>query len=270
MKLFEKRKLANGKRIIYVFGIKIYQYYSARAYDDLFLYLEKLNKDNELIQNALSDPHGMGFLELLLNHAHVAQHHKFIFQKMPANAICIDGGANIGAFADICLHKNGIVHAFEPGEEAYNILNEKYKNNSKVILYKKAIHTKNSTVQFYNCQEENDDFLTYSQCNSLIKFSSEEHIHQTASSQIETCDFVEFIKKNFIDLNTEIYVVKLDIEGAEFEVLDSMIDNNVCSHIKYILVETHKRLFADGDEKLNQLKKKIEKNNITNIYLDWI
>lgn len=36
------------------------------------------------------------------------------------------------------------------------------------------------------------------------------------------------------------------------------------------MVETHERLFDNPNEKLNALKAKISKNNISNIYLDWI
>lgn len=36
------------------------------------------------------------------------------------------------------------------------------------------------------------------------------------------------------------------------------------------MVETHERFFNDGIQKINLLKEKIRKNNITNIFLDWI
>lgn len=65
-------------------------------------------------------------------------------------------------------------------------------------------------------------------------------------------------------------MIKLDIEGAEFDILNDLIDQKLYKKIEYIMVETHERFFNDGIQKINLLKEKIRKNNITNIFLDWI
>lgn len=60
------------------------------------------------------------------------------------------------------------------------------------------------------------------------------------------------------------------IEGAEFDVLQTIIDKQIYKHINYIICETHERFFVDGNAKMQHLHAQIEQNNITNIFLDWI
>ena len=65
------------------------------------------------------------------------------------------------------------------------------------------------------------------------------------------------------------YLIKLDIEGAEFDVIHQLIDKKMCSSFNYMVCETHERLFSDGEEKITALKKRLKEQNINNIFLDW-
>ena len=65
------------------------------------------------------------------------------------------------------------------------------------------------------------------------------------------------------------YLIKLDIEGAEFDVINQLIDKKLSSSFDYMVCETHERLFSDGEAKLTALKKRLKEQNIYNIFLDW-
>ena len=73
----------------------------------------------------------MGNLSLLLRNAKVAMKHQVIFQKMREGDVCIDGGANVGVFTDICKHQGALVYAFEPNADAFKILE---KNIVQIII----------------------------------------------------------------------------------------------------------------------------------------
>ncbi|MDO4937836.1 MAG: FkbM family methyltransferase, partial [Sutterellaceae bacterium] len=66
------------------------------------------------------------------------------------------------------------------------------------------------------------------------------------------------------------YLVKLDIEGAEFDVLNKLIDSNLCDAFDHLVCETHERFFKDGDKRMVELNQKLKDRNIKNVYLDWI
>lgn len=92
---------------------------------------------------------------------------------------------------------------------------------------------------------------------------------QSAGYDVQMIDFCAFLKKLMTE-HGKIHLVKLDIEGAEFEVLDAILEQNLFSHIDYLMVETHERFFTNSKAKIRQLQTKIRQKNATNIYLDWV
>lgn len=88
--------------------------------------------------------------------------------------------------------------------------------------------------------------------------------------EVESIKLTQFIKENILDNNNIIYILKLDVEGAEFDILEDIINENIYMNICHIFVETHERFFEDGKEKIERIKNLIKSKNIKNIYLDWI
>ena len=258
---------ANRCRILYFFGLKLN--ISLKRKKQLKL-RRLIQEETKIFLGAMADPNGLGFLELMLTHANVSQKHKYIFQQMPENAICIDAGANIGVFSDICLNRQAKVYSFEPNQIAFDILRRKYRNNHDIYLYKKAVWVEETTLDFFSTELQKDNFLLYSQGNSLIKNHGEDGYSHTTKETVEACDFNQFIIDTFVSHNKHIYLLKMDIEGAEFEVLNKLIDKDLHKNFEFILVETHERFFDDGDCKIKELQKKIKEKNINNIFLDWV
>ncbi|BDB64979.1 hypothetical protein T36_1441 [Helicobacter cinaedi] len=60
------------------------------------------------------------------------------------------------------------------------------------------------------------------------------------------------------------------MEGNEFDIMESLLGQDLHKHIGYIACETHERFFSDGEEKLAKLKQSIEEKSAKNVFLDWI
>ena len=82
-------------------------------------------------------------------------------------------------------------------------------------------------------------------------------------------DFCAFVSE-IIAKHGKIDFIKLDIEGAEFEVLEALIAQDLYKNVEYIMVETHERLFENPRTKIDELKAQITQKHIKNIYLDWV
>ncbi len=123
-------------------------------------------------------------------------------------------------------------------------------------------------MEFFHQSSEDENFLDKSQWATLVKYTMDIGDKQISKEQVQAIDFCRFLEE-ILRQHKEIYVVKLDIEGSEFEVLKQMIAKNLYKDIKYIFAETHERFFADGDQKMKELQDLIQQKNITNIYLDW-
>lgn len=180
--------------------------------------------------------------------------------------IVVDCGANVGIFTDLFQKLGAIVYAFEPNPYAFKVLNERFDTSSSVFLKKQAVSTsKRKGIQkFFFHKEHEKDKIEYSQGSSLL--SEKPNVNKEDYVDVEVIDFSEFITS----LSKDIKILKIDIEGAEVELIHDLIDKNLIQGIPYVFVETHDRKILDLREETNRLRKRIKENNLNNIRLDWI
>ncbi|QLI04789.1 methyltransferase [Candidatus Campylobacter infans] len=275
--MFKKIKYDSGKREIYFGKKKIFQYINQNKFVE---FVEKLSNNlihtysstldvNKISYDLRNGGAGFYAFDFLLKRANIAfKYHKIFYDlylrgQNNEKLIFIDGGCHNGVFSDIALACGAVSYAFEPNIYLCAFLNNLYKDNPNFILAQQAISNKNEKTIFYNLA---DDIV--SQGASIVKSNARANL-QKQGYEVDMIDFCE-VTKELLQRHGKINFIKLDIEGAEFDVLDAFIEQNLCEKIEYIMVETHERLFDNPNEKLNALKAKISKNNISNIYLDWI
>jgi FkbM family methyltransferase len=230
--------------------------------------LSKLEDKLNLIVAAVSDDKGMGRLNLLMEHAHVEKKYHFIFQKMRSGDVCVDCGVNVGIATDIMRFMGGLVYGFEPHPDLFKFLSQKYQNDEKVILQNSAVWDKNDTLDFQISSIENENVVALSASSSL--FSNITFKNNFKSVRVPVIDLTELIELEILKKHNEIYLLKIDIEGAEFDLIEKIISTGLYRKIKYIVCETHERNFENGLEKITRLHSLIKENKIENIFLDWI
>lgn len=81
---------------------------------------------------------------------------------------------------------------------------------------------------------------------------------------VDEHNMVEVQMKSFIDIVSEnnhsyIDVLKMDIEGSEYAVMDSILESSI--EIKQILLEIHERFFDNGIEKTKKLLHSLHKHD---------
>lgn len=148
-----------------------------------------------------------------------------------ARKIFIDGGANVGQSARSFLaewpNSNEYeVFCFEPsrGENIKNSLKALSEQFNNVQVIPAAIWVKDEEITFY------DEERTSS---SVIK----EKLKGVKGISVKAIDLSEWIKDNFSD-DDEI-ILKLDIEGAEYEVLEKLVQEGVTYSIDKVFIEIH-------------------------------
>lgn len=168
------------------------------AHNPFFKILAGLGRSmNRLYENRNHDVHSNGELTVL----------KKLSSIKPT--VIFDGGANVG---DYCSLANKIIpactiYAFEPVEATYQRLVNNTSNIPNIVPVKKGLFKEN--------------------CTSVINlFNSNEHSSlydiqglKTASDRTQQIELVcgdDFIKENNI---SSIDLLKLDVEGAEFDAL---------------------------------------------------
>lgn len=143
--------------------------------------------------------------------------------------IFIDGGANKGqsikwfrsTYKNIDEYE---IHCFEPNPNLFKY----FDNLDKVKLHTVGLWTDdNSDITFYIGTEDESSSIK----KEKTTFMSDKKI------EIKTIDFSKWIFNNFN--RNDFIVLKLDIEGAEYDVLDKMINDDTLSYINDLYVEFH-------------------------------
>lgn len=151
--------------------------------------------------------------------------------------IFIDGGCYTGdSISNFLTNKIGSNQtAIRPDANEYEIYGfdgiryDEWANitTNKISLNTKLLGTKDEFVLYYNKK--------YNKGNSI--FINNEMRSEYDVDEIEMIDLSRFIKTNFT-LNDYI-VLKLDIEGAEYDILEKMLDDGTINYINELYVEFH-------------------------------
>jgi FkbM family methyltransferase len=165
-----------------------------------------------------------------------------IYKKLNLNpnSIVIDGGGFEGEFIDNVLINYGCkIESFEPLQKEFDELKKKYFSNERVEISNLAIFSE--TKKLYLNQEG----ISSSIVNSNLGKNT---------IKINAIDIVEIIKnRKNIDL------LKLNVEGAEYEIMNRIIDTENLETFNSYLIQYHKSVKQSGklrDKIRNQLLNK--------------
>lgn len=213
---------------------------------------DHLTPENEINKPKINDN--------LRNHISFLDEDIFLNEK----SIIIDCGANIGDITSIFAQYNAQVYSFEPTASTFNILQNRFSKHNNVKCFKKAIWNKNVNIPIYHHVWSKYNEIHWSNGNSLLK--GKINVNENDYEIVEAIDFVEFIKL----LNKNIDLIKIDIEGAEIEVLNYLIDSGIISKVNKILCEVHDKKYKFLKSDTDRLRKKIKVLNLSNkINLEW-
>ncbi len=190
--------------------------------------------------------------------------------------IFLDCGTNKGQGFDSLSSKYELpedteVYMFEPNLKCFEIIKEKYPNYN---LLNKAVwnadEIKLLNVEFCPIEKDYVGGATNILTNNFKKpkYIKKEHMKQwppDKSQETECIDLSNFIQTNF-KMDDYIYL-KLDIEGAEYEVLDKTIIDGTLPYIDTIIVEWHERIRKTTKHSNRYYIKAFKQHNIN--YLEW-
>jgi FkbM family methyltransferase len=188
-----------------------------------------------------------------------------ILKKVDESSLIIDCGANVGDISALFLTKKASVIAFEPDPMAFGMIQKRFKGNKKIEIINKAVAHEAGTVKLYfHADQQQNSNSAFTVSSSIIQHKV--NINTDNSIEIETVDLDSFIAK----LDRKVDILKMDVEGAEIEILKKMIKNGTYKNIGLLLVETHETKIPGHKELVAELKATISRLKIKNIKLNWI
>jgi FkbM family methyltransferase len=156
------------------------------------------------------------------------------------NSIVFDLGGYLGEWSEKIFNKYGCeIFIFEPVKKYYDEINNKF-NNDKIKTFKLGLSDKDSNVDVYDDGAQSSVYLKSGQ-----------------KENINLVDYNNFINKNNIEF---IDLMKINIEGSEFDLLEYIIKNNLHLKIKNIQVQFHK-MFSDSESRRDKIRKELSKTH---------
>ncbi len=160
--------------------------------------------------------------EILIKKIYTKKH------KIKKNDIIVDVGAQIGVFSLYASKKAKKVIAIEPEPENYKLLLENIRlNNKKNIFPINSVVSKSEKEQRFQIINDTGGCSLY-QIRTQKRCSKKKRIFVTSVTLDYLFDSFKLSKIDFL---------KLDCEGAEYEILESSI--SVLPKIKVLVIECH-------------------------------
>ena len=158
-------------------------------------------------------------------------------RRLGPGDIAVDLGANIGEITQQLAETGAQVHAFEPDPETFSHLAARFADAPNVTLHNAAAGGRDDEVTLYRPASWADEAMrrSASKANSVADMAKARGF--TPSGTVPMIDFASFLN----ELPGDVQLVKVDIEGAEWELLEAVLDR-APDRFRAMFVETHERV----------------------------
>lgn len=187
-------------------------------------YVQKfVNIPSIMLSNSI--PYSINYIEFYVNH-------KYDHWLNKPHGLMVDVGANVGVFTKYMLDsgfaRNSVM--VECDVKALRDLNKYFRNNPLVTIIPKALHHSTEPVTFYHSPENPVISSTLSPDQLKNHLAG---VKGNVETKVDTVTIKELIDKyGVIDL------LKIDIEGAEYNIIEKAEDS-LFSSIKSLMIECH-------------------------------
>jgi len=190
-----------------------------------------------------------------------------IINKLDQKSIVLDIGANIGNVSSYILeNKSCKVYSFEPNVLCFEILKRRFIDDKRIKIYNLAISNFSGKTNLYlHHKSKGISDSTYLESSSL----------KETKDNVSKNNYIEINVFNIEDLLSKferIDLIKIDIEGSEYEIMPFLIKNRL--KIQCVLCELHGK--PDSDVELiknydftTKYQKLIKTLKEENLYGDW-
>lgn len=167
-----------------------------------------------------------------------------------SNGLILDIGSYVGEYTKKLLDKNPKMTfwLYEPIPEYYRACLVRFKDRENVSVYQKAVSADGRDIRM--------------QIDGLRS-------RQELKTNDEVLEFASINIQEIFDSVSEIELLKMNIEGMEYECLNQLILSNSLIKANYLLIQFH-NFESEAEKKRNLVIKAIEED-FTNVFtFEWI
>jgi FkbM family methyltransferase len=176
------------------------------------------------------------------------------FPELGSESVVFDVGGYKGDWSDILLKKYQCkLHIFEPASEFYSNIKNRFSNEIGVSAHRMGIGKNNTEFELKLCADGSGKFANGPSETAIIKNVS------------------EFFTEQKI---TKVDLMKINIEGGEYELLDALISYGLIGMVKRIQVQFHD-FFEDASEMRASITEKLTRTHFRSwsyyfVWEEWV
>lgn len=182
--------------------------------------------------------------------------------------LAVDCGANMGVVTERLATTGADVVAFEPDPFAFKTLEQKFANLPNVTLINAAVGVGSGTVRLMRADNFGDNPEGASVKSTIL--DGGRRIDAENAIEVPLIDFPSWVADQ-VKVRGEVAFIKMDIEGAELDILEKMDAEQLFQNVRCLVAETHERKFKDLRDRYKALRDKVSETYAPGkVNLDWI
>ena len=176
---------------------------------------------------------------------------------------CIDIGANVGDYTRTMAMYASYVYAIEPDPVAFDILTSVTKGLSNVIPINACGGISDAKTRIYRTKEFQSNPRMQTQGSSMFLSRGSNPDDAIESDQVNVIELIQ-------SLESEVGVIKIDAEGAEIPILESILEReDMLKRIRYVFAETHEHIWPELQQRYGEIRRRAAGTKGAIIDLSW-
>ena len=183
--------------------------------------------------------------------------------RLKKGDLVLDCGANVGRITRYLASTGAHIIAFEPDPRAFTQLQKRCGHLKNVTLRNEGVWDKQDVLPLFDHADGKEE-AAFTVGSSLIV--EKRNIDRSRSRPVQLIDLIEFIQNQ----PQQIALIKLDVEGAEINILQKIIREKAWNRFDRMYVETHETKIPEQVPALNEIRTALETHQIKHIKLNWV
>ena len=193
-----------------------------------------------------------------------------IVSMLKPGDIVLDCGANLGVVTDPLAATGAMVHAFEPDPYAFEKLQDGFADSPNVTLHNAAVGIVAGSIRLMRASNFEENPKGASVKSTVVSGGRKIDEDDANSIEVALIDLPDMIR-DLVATHGEIAFLKMDIEGAELDLLERMLAEDLFDNIRLTVAETHENKFRDLRPRFEALRAAVSARfPVTKVNLDWI
>jgi FkbM family methyltransferase len=193
------------------------------------------------------------------------QRFETLLRDLNAGDVCVDLGANVGLVTERFAATGALVHAVEPDPMNFAELQKRVGHFPNVTLHNCAVGELSGRISMFRpiaVSASPGDMPSQGVTGQFRPGRSD----LSNSFEVEQVSFESFIK----GLGSNVRVIKMDIEGAELDILTALSEGRFSLECDEMFVETHERQYPETWPAVRGLRAAFRNTARPNVWLYWV